>query len=76
MSNAKTGNRKLSRMNLIKTGDVIRFKNDHGISMVGEVIDKTEEAARVWTPISIYIVTSEQIVGKIPKLIETNKYLT
>jgi len=54
-------------MSVIKTGDSIKFRNDHGVMMVGEVIDKSEEAARVWTPISVYIVSENQVVYKIPK---------
>lgn len=56
-----------TRMSVIKTGDSIKFRNDHGVMMVGEVIDKSEEAARVWTPIAVYIVSPDQVVCRVPK---------
>ena len=67
--NQRTQNESImtTRMSVIKTGDSIKFRNDHGVMMVGEVIDKSEEAARVWTPIAVYIVSPEQVVCRIPK---------
>jgi hypothetical protein len=53
----------------LQIGDTIKFKNDHGIFMTGEIIDKSEVAVRVWTPISTYIVNQNQIERKLPKLI-------
>ena len=47
-------------------GDHVKFKNDYGLLMEGQILDHTDVAARIWTHIGIYLINKENIIKKIP----------